>query len=86
MIRTEAEYARAKERLDADKAYLEQLRAALSQADLSEEAITRSMQPALSFHVQHANRGPDPHSPAKRAPAPGVIWTSKPAASASSGR
>lgn len=52
MIRTEAEYARAKERLGNDQAYLEQLKAALSQADLSGEEVERAMQPALSFHAQ----------------------------------
>lgn len=52
MIRTEAEYTRAKERLGNDRDYLEQLRTALGQANLSEDEIIRAMQPALSFHAQ----------------------------------
>ena len=52
MIRTEAEYARAKQRVGADKDYLEQLKEALRKANLSNAEVTRAMQPALSFHAQ----------------------------------
>lgn len=52
MIRTEAEYRRALERLDTDKGYLAELRKSLEATGLSEEEVTRAMQPALSFHAQ----------------------------------
>lgn len=52
MIRTDAEYRRALERLDTDRAYLEQFRAALEAKALSGEEIARAMQPALAFHAQ----------------------------------
>lgn len=52
MIRTEAEYGRAKQRLEDDKAYLEQLKQALGQQGLTQAEVERAMQPALSFHMQ----------------------------------
>lgn len=52
MIRTDAEYRRALERLDTDRAYLERLRTALEAKALSSEEVARAMQPALAFHAQ----------------------------------
>lgn len=52
MIRTEAEYERAKQRLESDKVYLEQLHGALGGHGLTESQMERAMQPARSFHMQ----------------------------------
>jgi hypothetical protein len=52
MIRAEDDHARAKERLEEDKAYLERLEAALGEADLTPEERERAMQPARAFHAQ----------------------------------
>ena len=52
MIRTKAEYIRVKERLEADRFYLAQLKDTLASTDLTEEEVQRAMQPALSFHKQ----------------------------------
>lgn len=52
MTRTEAEYARALQRLEDDKAYLKRLEATLGEADLTREERERALQPALAFHAQ----------------------------------
>lgn len=52
MIRTEAEYERAKQRLTGDKAYKERLREALEEQGLTETEVERAMEPARSFHMQ----------------------------------
>lgn len=56
MTRTEAEYARALQRLEDDKAYLERLEATLGEADLTQEERERALQPALAFTRSCARR------------------------------
>ena len=52
MIRTQAEYDRARERLVRDQEYLDELKKSLQGAELSDEEVDRAMQPAISFHKQ----------------------------------
>src|SRR5579859_6580225 len=52
MIRNEAEYQEAAERLSAEKARLAEHRARLKGTGLSDEEIKRVMDPMESFHLQ----------------------------------
>jgi transcriptional regulator with XRE-family HTH domain len=52
MIRTDAEYNKALERLHADTTYLRDHRAHLESIGLSGEMLERALQPAFSFHEQ----------------------------------
>lgn len=52
MIRTDAEYKRALERLDNDLETIKKQKEKLIEMELSEEEISRAMQPLLSFHEQ----------------------------------
>lgn len=51
-MRTGDQASPSKKRVEADKAYLVQLKDALSKADLSESEVARAMQPASTFHAQ----------------------------------
>lgn len=52
MIRTQSEYQRALERLDRDVEFIRAQREQLEALGLSEEELSRAVQPALSFHEQ----------------------------------
>jgi DNA-binding XRE family transcriptional regulator len=52
MIRTNAEYRDAQERLRRDRAFIAAQREKLGEMDLSPEEIQRAIEPALSFHEQ----------------------------------
>ena len=52
MIRTDAEYRKALQRLKEEAETLRLQRAHLAGLDLSEEEVERAMQPLLSFHAQ----------------------------------
>ncbi len=52
MIRTDAEYRRALERLENDLNTINRQREKLDEMDLKEEEVKRAMEPLLSFHEQ----------------------------------
>lgn len=52
MIRTDAEYQRALERLDNDLETIKKQKEKLDEMDLSEEEVKRAMEPLVSFHEQ----------------------------------
>ncbi len=52
MIRTDAEYKRALEKLKQDARYVEQQRSRLQEMDLSADEKAYALQPALSFTAQ----------------------------------
>jgi len=52
MIRNEQEYRAALQRIEADRAFAAQQRAALEELGLSAEEVERGMQPTVSFHAQ----------------------------------
>ena len=52
MIRTEAEYKRALQKLEEDAYYLEEQRSRLQDKDLSADEVEYALQPALSFTAQ----------------------------------
>ncbi len=52
MIRTDAEYKRALEKLEEDARYVEQQRSRLQEMDLSADEVAYALQPALSFTAQ----------------------------------
>lgn len=52
MIRTDAEYQRALERLDNDLETIHKQKEKLDEMDLSEEEVKRAMEPLVSFHEQ----------------------------------
>jgi hypothetical protein len=52
MIRTNAEYRDAQERLRRDRAFIAAQQEKLGEMDLSPEEIQRAIEPVLSFHEQ----------------------------------
>src|SRR2546427_11945504 len=52
MIRTDAEYRVAVERLQKDQEIIELQRAKLREMGLGKDEVERAIEPALSFHVQ----------------------------------
>lgn len=52
MIRNEQEYNEASERLEAERARLEQHRQHLAKSGLSKTEVKRAMEPLISFHEQ----------------------------------
>ena len=52
MIRTDAEYKRALQKLEEDARYVEQQRSRLQEMDLSPDEVDYALQPALSFTAQ----------------------------------
>lgn len=52
MIRTDAEYRRALERLENDLNTINKQKEKLDEMDLEEEEVKRAMEPLLSFHEQ----------------------------------
>jgi len=52
MIRTDAEYKRALERLENDLETINRQKQKLDEMDLGEEEIKRAMEPLVSFHEQ----------------------------------
>lgn len=52
MIRNEQEYRQASERLDAERARLNQHKAHLAKSGLSKAEVKRAMEPLISFHEQ----------------------------------
>jgi DNA-directed RNA polymerase specialized sigma subunit len=54
MIRNEQEYRAALQRIQEDRAFAAQQRAALEAQGLTPEQVERAMQPALAFHAQLA--------------------------------
>lgn len=56
MIRTDAEYREAVQRLEQDRAYLEQHRADLTAIDIVGDDLERAMAPARSFYEQLRER------------------------------
>jgi len=49
MIRTEAEYKNAQEKLDQEQDTLQRQREQLEEMDLSEEEVERALEPLISF-------------------------------------
>jgi len=52
MIRSEAEYREARERLDKDRLFIQAQREALEAEGFNPEEVARGMEPTLSFHEQ----------------------------------
>jgi ribosome-binding protein aMBF1 (putative translation factor) len=52
MIRTEAEYKKAQEKLDQERETLRRQREQLEEMDLSEEEVERALEPMVSFRDQ----------------------------------
>jgi len=52
MIRTDAEYKRALQKLEEDARYVEQQRSRLQEMELSPDEVDYALQPALSFTAQ----------------------------------
>jgi len=52
MIRTEAEYKNAQEKLDQEQDTLQRQREQLEEMDLSEEEVERALEPLISFRDQ----------------------------------
>jgi ribosome-binding protein aMBF1 (putative translation factor) len=52
MIRTEAEYKNAQEKLDQEQETLQRQREQLEEMDLSEEEVERALEPMISFRDQ----------------------------------
>jgi len=52
MIRTEAEYKNAQEKLDQEQETLQRQREQLEEMDLSEEEVERALEPLISFRDQ----------------------------------
>lgn len=52
MIRTEAEYESAQQKLDQEQETLQRQREQLEEMDLSEEEVERALEPMISFRDQ----------------------------------